>query len=97
MKTSITAGPMARAASVLGAAAPTARPSAAAENDSSVRMPRKRANLELGSWTGITQVLKGVVRHRTRRCGAAGKRCHKRMVKKSTAGISILSVYLKCI
>lgn len=43
--TSITAGPMATAASVLGAAAPTLRPSAAAVKDSRVKMPRNLANL----------------------------------------------------
>jgi hypothetical protein len=40
-----TAGPMASAASVEGAMEPTARPSADAAKDSSVRMPKNLANL----------------------------------------------------
>lgn len=44
-----TAGPVASAASVEGAMEPTARPSAEAANDSSVRMPRNLANLQT-SW-----------------------------------------------
>ncbi len=40
------AGPMATAASVDGATEPTARPSAADVNDSSVKMPRNDANLQ---------------------------------------------------
>ena len=45
MKTTMTAGPMATAASVDGATEPTARPSAADVNDSSVKMPKNDANL----------------------------------------------------
>ena len=45
MKRTMTPGPMARAASVEGAKAPTARPSEVDANDSSVRMPQNLANL----------------------------------------------------
>ena len=50
MCTRMTAGPIATADSALGATAPTARPSADAEKDSSVRIPKnlaKRAGLGL--------------------------------------------------
>jgi hypothetical protein len=46
--TSITAGPMATAASVLGATAPTARPRAEEQKDSRVRIPRNLRNLFMG-------------------------------------------------
>ena len=45
MNTTMTAGPMATAASVDGATEPTASPSAEDVKDSSVRMPRNDANL----------------------------------------------------
>ncbi len=49
METKITAGPMASAASVEGAAAPTASPRALLVKLSSTRMPKNRANLR---WFG---------------------------------------------
>ena len=45
MKRTMTPGPMASAASVEGAKAPTASPSEVDANDSSVRMPQNLANL----------------------------------------------------
>jgi hypothetical protein len=45
IQTSITAGPIATAASVLGATAPTARPRAEEQKDSRVKMPRNFRNL----------------------------------------------------
>ena len=45
MKRTMTPGPMARAASVEGAHAPTASPSEVDAKDSSVRMPQNLANL----------------------------------------------------
>jgi hypothetical protein len=53
IQTSMTAGPMATAASVLGATAPTARPRADEQKDSSVRIPRNLRNLYEGVGVGV--------------------------------------------
>jgi hypothetical protein len=49
IQTSITAGPIATAASVLGATAPTARPRAEEQKDSRVKMPKNFKNLQIST------------------------------------------------
>lgn len=53
MKRTMTPGPMASAASVEGANAPTARPSEVDAKDSSVRMPQNLANLRKKQWPPV--------------------------------------------